>query len=84
LPRSIDFRVLLRVSLGSRRKSSPSNSIRSKAQMTAAALGRCLRMRSNTASTFWSVMFAPLDSSQIIRRRWSLFDGHQGVAYLGQ
>jgi hypothetical protein len=29
-------------------------------------------------------MFAPLDSSQIIRRRWSLFDGHQGVAYLGQ
>ena len=40
LPRSSDFRVLLRVSIGSRRKSSPSSSSRSKAQRTAAALGR--------------------------------------------
>ena len=32
LPRSSDFRVLLRVSIGSRRKSSPSSSSRSKAQ----------------------------------------------------
>ena len=58
LPRSSDLRVLLRISSGSRRKSSPSSSSRSKAQRTAVALDRCPRMRSKTASPFWSVTIA--------------------------
>ena len=58
LLRKSDFRVLLRVSIGMRRKSSPSSSSRSKAQRTAASLGRCPRMRSNTARPLWSVTIA--------------------------
>jgi hypothetical protein len=58
LPRSSDFRVLFRVSIGSRRKSSPSSSSRSNAQRTAGAPDWCPRMRSNTASPFWSVTIA--------------------------